>query len=258
MPRELLAIKLNTIWGFGSKTEVTANPDTIAKAPGATPLAYIAAVPQDTHGDPLAGMRPLNVSNSASSLEASAAGQMVLGYTWAITSPQPGMVELRVLPNGGQNGGSPTMTTTGDPLHPKGVGGGRLTGRGLGYVYPRYEANELLVAVSGGGITVKSNANAGGAIWEWWWRGKEFINDFDDGRQLSMAVYCETGEALQEAGDKYGNPSIPVFARHPSPTLYVAKLGFKSAIHPRHTRGMDPRRAWRRQKPMLSSTQMQY
>jgi len=57
------------------------------------------------------------------------------------------------------------------------------------YGYPRFGLNnEILLSNSGGGVTITSNKNAGGALWEWYWNGKEFINHADYGRlgQTSM------------------------------------------------------------------------
>jgi hypothetical protein len=85
--------------------------------------------------------------------------------------------------------------------------------------YLRYPGTDkVLVALWGGGVLVKSNLAAGCAVWEWWWNGVEFVNDYDYGRQLQAAMYPKDGtSALSEAGDGYSSPSIKVDARHPSP-----------------------------------------
>jgi len=151
----------------------------------------------------------------------------LLGYVWTKETPYPGMIELlRTDDIRGSNVGSRmhALISGGDSLRkPEALTGYRVASA-VGSAYPRLNVNEVLVAVSGGGVTIKSNANTGGAVWEWWWGGKEFINDFDYGRQLSMAVYCETGQALQEAGDKYGTSNIPLHERHPSPTIELKNL----------------------------------
>jgi hypothetical protein len=233
----LLAVKLNTLWRIkiGSTYGLTATPQDLQKVVVDTALGYVAASSQDLNGNPLQGVKPLYrlVNNSAlhaDDMEATSIGEGgysergILGYLWTQQAAYPGMVELlRVYDatGGSVHAGSHSLLAAGDSLHKTEAPNGYSVEGSLGYAYPRYLSAEVLVPVSGGGVTVKSNANAGGAVWEWWWMGKEFINDFDYGRQLSMAVYCETGQALQEAGDKYGNPTIPVYARHPSPTLYV-------------------------------------
>jgi hypothetical protein len=88
----------------------------------------------------------------------------------------------------------------------------------------------VLEPVSGGGILAKSNLAAGCALWEWWWNGFQFINDYDYGRQVQVAVYpAEGGSALGEAGDVYGVPSIDRNARHPSPcTVFSAQRSISS------------------------------
>jgi hypothetical protein len=90
-----------------------------------------------------------------------------------------------------------------------------------GAAYARFSgADPVLDAVSGGGVVAKSNLAAGCALWEWWWNGREFINDYDYGRQVQVAVYPADGNsALGEAGDAWGVPSISVAARHPSPCV---------------------------------------
>jgi hypothetical protein len=84
----------------------------------------------------------------------------------------------------------------------------------------------VLDAVSGGGILAKSNLAAGCALWEWWWNGVQFINDYDYGRQVQVALYPDDGgSALGEAGDVYGVPSIARNARHPSPCTAFSAQG---------------------------------
>ena len=38
-------------------------------------------------------------------------------------------------------------------------------------------------------MTVKSNLAVGCALWEWWWNGIQFVNDYDYGRQMQVAMY---------------------------------------------------------------------
>ncbi len=97
----------------------------------------------------------------------------------------------------------------------------------------------VLGLVSGGGIVAKSNLAAGCALWEWWWNGFQFINDYDYGRQVQVALYpAEGGSALGEAGDVYGIPSIGMEARHPSPC--VAFSTQRSTSSPRQVTAAAP------------------
>jgi hypothetical protein len=88
-----------------------------------------------------------------------------------------------------------------------------------GVAYARFSGGSpVLDGVSGAGVVVKSNLAAGCALWEWWWRGRQFINDYDYGRQIQVAIYPADGNSsLGEAGDAWGVPSINAAARHPSP-----------------------------------------
>lgn len=90
-----------------------------------------------------------------------------------------------------------------------------------GPAYARFSGMEpVLDWISGGGVLAKSNLAAGCALWEWWWNGRQFINDYDYGRQVQVAIYPADGDsALGEAGDAYGIPSIAVNMRHPSPCV---------------------------------------
>jgi hypothetical protein len=87
--------------------------------------------------------------------------------------------------------------------------------------YARFSGTDsVLEWMYGGQVLAKSNLAAGCALWEWWWNGIEFINDYDYGRQVQVAVYpADGGSGLGEAGDVYGIPSIGVDARHPSPCV---------------------------------------
>lgn len=97
----------------------------------------------------------------------------------------------------------------------------------------------VLEPVSGGRVLAKSNLAAGCALWEWWWNGFQFINDYDYGRQVQVALYpAEGGSALGEAGDVYGVPSIGRNARHPSPcTAFAAQ---RSTSSPRQVTAAAP------------------
>lgn len=101
----------------------------------------------------------------------------------------------------------------------------------LGYGYPRYylQHAENLVTVTAGGVTIKANPVAGGAIWELWWDGLQFINDWDYGRQLQSAVFwLPAGSPLHnptQAGDKYATPSDPWPWWHGAPVVTVSPSG---------------------------------
>jgi hypothetical protein len=84
-----------------------------------------------------------------------------------------------------------------------------------GYGYKRYgNSGEKLVTVTGNEVVLKANLVAGGAISELSWNGKQFVNDWDYGRQIQTAVSFvdpNSGQSSEEdnpteAGDIYGWP----------------------------------------------------
>ncbi len=189
----LVGIKLDTVWRvkrdsgyFIASAIQTPTAHTEAEA-----LYYVPSTAQDIDGKPLSSLLPLPQLGMPGDAQ-----QMPSGFLWSKLEAYPGIAEVSGL----------YYKVSGKPVS--------------GYAYRR-SSGEHLVSVSGGGVTVKSNENAGGAVWEWWWQGKQFINDYDYGRQLQMAVYTDDGKALEEAGEKYGTPDVPPYARHESPTLYV-------------------------------------
>jgi hypothetical protein len=77
-----------------------------------------------------------------------------------------------------------------------------------------------MLEASGGGVTVRSNIVAGGAVWEWRWNGFQFINTYDYGREMQSAAFWEVEPGVwanpTEAGDGHSAQSQPGF-RHGSP-----------------------------------------
>jgi hypothetical protein len=96
-----------------------------------------------------------------------------------------------------------------------------VSGGSSAMAYARFSGTDaVLDGISSGGVLAKSNLAVGCSLWEWWWHGHQFINDYDYGRQIQVALYPADGNsALEEAGDVYGVPSIGVNARHPSPCM---------------------------------------
>ena len=81
-----------------------------------------------------------------------------------------------------------------------------------GYAFPRYGDNcEFNHSISVGGVTLRANRAAGGAISELVWNGKQFINNYDYGRQIQIAFnFTNVGEYdnPNEAGSRYGCPGV--------------------------------------------------
>lgn len=113
----------------------------------------------------------------------------------------------------------------------------------FGYGFPRYKAyceakfdgSPGLDSCGGAQISVGTNAAAGGAIFTLTWNGKQFVNDWDYGRQIQIAENAVCGVGCQEpadnpteAGDFWscnrpGNtnppPPLPAWRAHGSPLI---------------------------------------
>lgn len=83
--------------------------------------------------------------------------------------------------------------------------------------YPRYgNRADPFIELRAGGIRLRSNRAAGGAIWSWTWNGTEFVNTWDHGREIQSALFVANVNP-NEAGDTYSSPSFVPAARHGSP-----------------------------------------
>jgi hypothetical protein len=143
--------------------------------------------------------------------------ELTLGYPWTNATAVSGLSPLTRWRD----------TTNGD--HATLIGAETLDGyteeAGLGrYGFARYgNASEELLnyPTSGtlGGVSVQSNALAGGALWQWTWNGTQFINHNDLGRELQTSVAQvldangdTSPQAPTEAGDEYPLYPDPAFS----------------------------------------------
>lgn len=100
----------------------------------------------------------------------------------------------------------------------------------MGYGYPRFGTEcEMNYTISAGGVTLKANTVAGGAISELTWNTKQFVNNYDYGRQIQTAFNFDTtpeGDNPTEAGSKYGCPGLVSAGRaQGSPLLDISSSG---------------------------------
>ena len=112
---------------------------------------------------------------------------MELGFAWNSNSA-PGLSQLNEAVN----------SATGDYalLAPSETLAGYVPAPLAAYGYPRYgNASEVLLSLSAAGVTVQSNAVAGGATWRWYWNGIQFLNHGDYGREIQGA-FCFGTNAL--------------------------------------------------------------
>jgi hypothetical protein len=232
------AIILDTLWQipFGSDYASTVSPtERDAHAPFFG-LFYIVNRSTDAVGQSITGIQVLNRLvnsghtdhlDSTLSTEGSYTLDGPLGYVWSKGTSQVGLIPLVRMydtTTGSPNNGDHRTAVEVSPVpqsqslpdyHPEGP---------LGYGYARYPGTDVVLAwQTGGPVTVKSNLATGCALWEWWWNGIQFINDYDYGRQMQTAMYpMDSGSsALEEAGDHWSAPAnAPVVDnRHPSPCV---------------------------------------
>jgi hypothetical protein len=98
----------------------------------------------------------------------------------------------------------------------------------LGYAIKRYgNNNEQLIPITYGPTTIKINQVAGGSVWELWWNNKQFINHYDYGREMQIAVVLgsNSNNNPTEGGDYYSDPNIQTARRHGSPLISYSTFG---------------------------------
>jgi hypothetical protein len=138
---------------------------------------------------------------------------VILGYPWSRGS-LPGVVQLGEAFD--SNAGDYALFAPSENLS------GYTAQPLAAYGYPRYgNASEVLLSLSAGGVTLESNAVAGGTTWRWFWNGVEFLNHADYGREIQSAFYYGTRQDVNpnEAGDSLTFPFLDPSIRHGSPLL---------------------------------------
>jgi hypothetical protein len=143
---------------------------------------------------------------------------LVLGYPWG-NATVPGVVQLI----------EAFDSSTGDHalLSPAESLSGYSPSPMAAYGYPRYGgAAEVLISLSAGGVTVQSNAVAGGTTWRWYWNGIQFLNHGDYGREIQGAFYFGTSLLNpNEAGDFMTFRDLDQSLKHGSPILQFENQG---------------------------------
>lgn len=90
--------------------------------------------------------------------------------------------------------------------------------------------NENLISLSGGGVSIQSNLNAGGSLWRWTHNGKQYINTRDYGRQIQSAYIAQNDlfkDSLgknryinpTEGGTRFSDLAVPAARRQGSPLI---------------------------------------
>lgn len=104
------------------------------------------------------------------------------------------------------------------------------------YGFRRFNNTDTsLVTISGGGVTAHANVVAGGAIWDWTWNGKQFVNAQDCGREIQTALQVPSRyQDIPECGDRFSVHSQAAWLRHGAPLASSSAGGttFTSASIP--------------------------
>jgi hypothetical protein len=232
------AIVVNTLWEIplGADYATTVGPSERDAHPPFLGLFYIPSSSADAAGNALPGVQLLyrllssTGSDHMDSLTAGEGGYQTegpLGYAWSKGTSEFGLSPIIRMydtqPQSANVGDHATAVEVAPVPHPQALPSYFPEGP-IGYGYARYPGTDNVLAwQAGGAVTVKSNLAVGCALWEWWWNGLQFVNDYDYGRQMQVALYPLDGPStLGEAGDAWGGPSIAVDARHPSPCVTFA------------------------------------
>lgn len=170
-----------------------------ASASGRTTLNRVINSSGSDHADTIAGLNGYSQD-------------LRLGFPWS-DGATTGVVQLNEAFN----------SDTGDHalIAPSEVLPGYVSQPLAAYGYPRYgNAAEVLLSLSGGGVTVQSNAVAGGSTWRWLWNGTQFLNHADYGREIQDAFYFGTSLLNpNEAGDQLTYSFLDQSVKHGSPIL---------------------------------------
>lgn len=150
--------------------------------------------------------------DSLSPSEGGYSNEGIIAYGWTSPASMPGLVAYSRAYN--WSTGDHMNYITSEPL-PSGY---NHDGTAM-YGFPRYNNRDsYLVSFSGGGITANANLVTGGAIWDWTWSGKQFVNDVDCGRQIQTALQSVSHSMdAPECGDRYWNVTVPEWKRHGAP-----------------------------------------
>lgn len=205
-------VPLNILWRVvvGSSDRMTTpNPGERNTFPLEGQIFYIPR-------DPIAGTATLyRLYNGVDHMDSHTAGEGgygtegPLGYAWASQPPGGSMLIRQYNPSTGDH----ALRHFAESL--------------AGYVdelmgtfgYNRYNnADEALVTLSAGGVTIQSNGVAGGSLWRWFWNGMQFVNTRDYGRQIQTALF-HGNKNPTEAGDQHSDLGLPAARRHGSPIL---------------------------------------
>ncbi|HEY0069312.1 MAG TPA: hypothetical protein VGE04_05020 [Chloroflexia bacterium] len=219
--------RLNILWRVkpgGDYMTTTASGERNAFPP-ADAVAY---VPANNVSSTSALYRLLRAGDHMDSLTAGEAGystEGILGYPFSTSTAVQGLGQLYRYVNG-----------VGDHALGRPDESGAFAAKGYttvqplnAWAYPRFNrTTDSMLAISGGGVTLESNAVAGGALWHWTWNGNQFVNNRDYGRQIQAGLFwgpVSNRSAPTEAGDEFSDVNLNPEVRHGSPNSLLMNVG---------------------------------
>ena len=95
--------------------------------------------------------------------------------------------------------------------------------------YNNLDDDNNLLSLTAGGVTVASNRNAGGCVWQWTYRGVPYIDHYDYGREMQSAFFYNDDSGTlnnpTECGDGYSQRTLAPQDRHGSPMVSGYNFG---------------------------------
>lgn len=164
---------------------------------------------------------------------------------YGVGASAPGTVDLTSLSlptrawSAGSNGRSAIVSTP-SGLTVAGEPGRSSGGTVVGYVYRRTAESRLATvrstANSADPTVVDSNLDAGGAISSWTYRGVQYVNGYDYGRQIQSSLFAHRDGSTYaydynptEAGDEWSNVLLDPDLRHGSPLASASTTGARQS-----------------------------
>lgn len=143
----------------------------------------------------------------------------IQGYPWSTSNARLGLTQILRAFNPSNYDQATVQPGESLPGYSK-VGGFAKWG------YARYKLlddNANLLSLTSGGVTVDSNRNAGGCVWQWTYRGVQYIENFDYGREMQSVFFFPNDRGglnnPTECGDGFSERWDPVEDRHGSPMV---------------------------------------
>ena len=229
------SIPLVVLWevNVGSNGSVdymtTGNSSERSKYPLLGQIAYARS-----GGDLAALYRLVSPTDHMDSLTQSVSGYTssgVIASIWRAANALPGLAAISR--NYNANTGDHSIVTSTVSAMYSGTPFANYSTEGvLGYGYPRYgSSTNILLSMSGGGITEGSDYVAGGAVASWVWNGFQFIDTHDYGRYMQSDIFYTASNGVKynpiEAGDGQTGPNgTQPGISHGSPVLQNSISGY--------------------------------